>query len=136
MTDWSTWSPFQSPQTKEICAHLTTKERRTLIGRSALVGLAMGFVSQGPVFLYMAGFVPTWLMIVLIGGFFVVLLSLTPLINAWSRRFLCNTEWARAQGLQPHELVLFDVRFGIKHLLALMFVVAIASALIWHLRPK
>jgi hypothetical protein len=75
------------------------------------------------------------MMFVLIGVLFVLLMAGMPLIQGWSRRFLCNTEWARAQGLKEQELALFDFRFGIKHLLMLMLVVAIASTLIWYLRP-
>ena len=37
--DWRTWSPFQSRQVREICAHMTEAERRELSLRGALFGI-------------------------------------------------------------------------------------------------
>lgn len=34
----STWSPFQSPEVREICAHLTAAERQQLVARAARFG--------------------------------------------------------------------------------------------------
>lgn len=34
----STWSPFQSPEVRGICAHLTTAERQHLLARAADYG--------------------------------------------------------------------------------------------------
>ena len=43
-TSDSTWAPFQSDQVKEICSHMTAKERRRAVERGAVFGLNSGWV--------------------------------------------------------------------------------------------
>jgi hypothetical protein len=136
MPDWKNWSPFQSAEAKEICAHLTTAERRSLQARGALVGFAISVVPQLPLFLGFSHWLgPDGTLIFALIGLIVVYFSV-PFLHASIRRFLCNTEWARAQGYRPDELPLFDIHFGVKHLLALMTAVAIVATIVWHLRNR
>ena len=37
----ATWHPFQSDQVKEICANMTARERRSVMKRGAITGLAL-----------------------------------------------------------------------------------------------
>jgi hypothetical protein len=128
---WNSWYPFRSQEAKEICAHLTAVEKRRASAVGAIYGVGISVIFQSPMYLATAGFLSvTWMWITM--G---VLISVTLFVSfiympRWSRRFLCNTEWARANGYNPDELALYDVRFGMKHLLALMTVVAVAAALV------
>jgi len=100
--DWRTWSPFQSPQVREICAHMTEAERRELNLRGALFGIwnaATFFVPWG-IFLFAPKPV-NWIFapIVLLVG-----LAFYPLWRRMMREFLASTIWARQQGIAPESL--------------------------------
>ena len=43
-SDTNTWSPFQSDQVKEICAHMTRAEHRAAAKRGALWGVLIGVI--------------------------------------------------------------------------------------------
>jgi hypothetical protein len=135
MSDWSHWYPFRSQAAKEISAHMSASEKRRVSQVGALYGIGLGIILNLPGFLVMAGVLPQkWIWAAL--GFLVPVtwilgyMYMTP----WSRRFLCNTEWARAKGYKPEEIALYDIRFGMKHLLALMTVVAVVAAIVWYIR--
>ena len=136
MPDWMTWSPFQSKQTKEICAHMTAAERRKAAGMAALFGFVFSIVLQSPIYFQMAGLLSTTRMWILCGLLFIVLFASIPFVQRWSRSFLCNTEWARTHGIKPESLALYDFRFGMKHLLALMTAVAVIAAIVWNVRAR
>jgi len=102
---WKTWSPFQSPEVKEICAHMTLEERTALTWRGALYGLwcaatfaiplSRALVDQTPSSWTVAGILCTIHIIAI------------PFWLRAQRRFLCGTTWARTQGLTPDRLRLF-----------------------------
>lgn len=109
-----TWSPFQSEQVKEICAHMTGGERRATAWRGAAWGLLIGLVPGmtavflGMVILRSALVVATvWLLI----------FPLTALVSRkrwWphvvrsQQHFLASTEWAQSQGIKPQEIQLYS----------------------------
>ena len=100
--DWRTWSPFQSRQVREICAHMTDAERRELSLRGALFGIwnaatffvpwAIAFYAPKPLNWF---FAPT---VLLVG------LAFYPLWQRIMREFLASTKWARQQGVAPESL--------------------------------
>ena len=100
--DWRTWSPFQSPQVREICAHMTEAERREVTLRGTLFGIwnaATFFVPWG-IFVFAPKPV-NWIFapIVLLVG-----LAFYPLWRRITREFLVSTIWARQQGIAPESL--------------------------------
>jgi hypothetical protein len=102
--DWRTWSPFQSPQVREICAHMTEAERREWALRGTLFGIwnaATFFVPWG-IFLFAPKPV-NWIFapIVLLVG-----LAFYPLWRRMTREFLASTRWARQQGISPESLLM------------------------------
>ena len=114
-TSDSTWSPFQSDQVKEICSHMTAKERRRAVGRGAVCGLILGG------FLGVIGFVGMpigkWLFdSFLIGVIITLPLALIlmgisfwrfkPLIDQSHKDFLASTQWSKEQGLTSDKIVL------------------------------
>jgi hypothetical protein len=136
MPDWMTWSPFQSAPTKEICAHMTSAERRKVAAYGALFGFTFSVIAQAPVLLNAFGLISRRWTTILIPAAIMAMFASIPFVQAWLRRFLCNTEWARSQGFKPKELALYDVRFGVKHLLMLMVVVAVIGSVIWNLKSR
>ena len=114
-TSNSTWSPFQSDQVKEICSHMTAKERRRAVGRGAVCGLILGG------FLGAIGLVGMpigkWLFdsfligviislplaLILVGISF---WKLKPLIDQSQKDFLASTQWSKEQGLTSDKIVL------------------------------
>ncbi len=111
-TSNSSWSPFQSDQVKEICSHMTAKERRRAVGRGAVCGLILGG------FLGVIGFVG---MLIgkdsfLIGAIIILLLALIlvgisfwklkPRIDQSQKDFLASTQWSKEQGLSSDKIVL------------------------------
>ena len=100
--DWTTWSPFQPPLVREVCAHMTEAETREATTRSVLDGLWKAGTVLGPFF--SIHFVPSPLGWIYGIGIFVVGLSFLPLWRKIEREFLCTTAWARQQGLRPDQL--------------------------------
>jgi uncharacterized membrane protein len=107
-TNWKTWSPFQSPEVREICVHMTDAERAQVAERGGGYGfwvvatfalpLAFALTSRSSVAIIIAA----------------VLVSIHIVaIPFWQRRqkqFLCSTAWAREQGYTPERLRLFGFR--------------------------
>jgi hypothetical protein len=99
---WQTWAPFQSPEVRNICAHMTTEERAQTVSRGAAYGIWCALTAAIPTaFLFVSltfhGSVPMWLYI-LAGSMIVVHLILIPVWRRAQMRFLRNTQWARGQG--------------------------------------
>jgi len=114
-TSNSTWSPFQSDQVKEICSHMTAKERRRTVRRGAVCGLILGG------FLGAIGFVGMpigkWLFDSFLTGVIITLplalilmgisfWKLKPLIDQSEKDFLASTQWSKEQGLTWDKIVL------------------------------
>jgi hypothetical protein len=100
--DWRAWSPFQSPQVREICAHMTEAERREGALRGTLFGIwnaATFFLPCGIAFL-----APKPLNWIIAPAVLLLGLAFYPLWQRIMREFLVSTVWARQQGIAPGSL--------------------------------
>ncbi len=106
--DWWTWSPLQSREVGEICAHLTGAERNHLsvlglLSSAWVVATCFGL----PAFLRANSGDGKWL----VAGVWVVLFAVSiPMLQRMVRHFLCSTAWAREHGCDPSRLRLFSFR--------------------------
>jgi len=105
----STWSPFQSPEVKEICSHLTPSEKEALIKDARERGRKIFKWIVIPLLLTFFSFIYSleigFLVLALLGLY--VLIVVIPLLKAMRRRsieFLCNTEWAQHRGYTSESL--------------------------------
>jgi len=93
----ATWSPFQSDQVREICAHMTAEERGDAVERAALYGIWVALTVGLPIRLL---WTTTSRWSVVIG---VMLIALHVVAVPWwhrrSKRLLLSTEWACSQGV-------------------------------------
>ena len=108
--DFATWSPFQSRQVREICAHMTPSERSRTVTRGLLYGLWGLATVAGP--LVLGWWLASTPLQVMAGVLLAVHFGAVPAWQRHVRRFLCDTEWAQAQGLRPGTLRLFEFRIG------------------------
>gem|GEM_PF-1760077 len=104
--DWGTWSPLQSPEVAEICAHLTKAERNVI----SMLGLLCSVWIVGTVFgiLALLRSFPkpgNWIVASIWAILFVVSI---PLMHRMVRHFLCSTAWAKERDYAPEELRLFS----------------------------
>jgi ABC-type branched-subunit amino acid transport system permease subunit len=111
-SDTSTWSPFQSDQVKQICAHMTKTERRAAVRRAALWGLLMGIV-PGMIGLILGVVVFRSALIVvtvcyLIFPLIALVLCRSPNVVKSQQNFLASTEWARSQGIKAEDIHLYS----------------------------
>jgi len=112
-SDTNTWSPFQSDQVKEICAHMTKTERRAAVRRGALWGLLMGIV-PGMAALILGVVVFRSALVVVTVCFLILPLIALVLCKKWypnvvrsQQHFLASTEWARGQGFKAEDIQLY-----------------------------
>ena len=102
---WKTWAPFQSPDVREICAHMTEDEERAASRKAALHGLWCGVTLTA---VYAAVVVVQTPAILVIAP--VMIIIHLGWLRVWlrsQRRFYCSTSWARERGLTPERLRLF-----------------------------
>jgi hypothetical protein len=108
----STWSPFQSPEVRDICAHLTAEERERLVenarrcGRELAVWIVLPVAIASVLFLWSArlGFVG----LAVLSLYFVI--AVWPRIRAMrlrSQELICQSEWARGRGYTAATLRFF-----------------------------
>lgn len=107
----STWSPFQSPEVRDICEHLTPSEKHELMHLAREYGRKSGLRFGIPAALIAVSFsfghsVTTGL--ILSGLTIVYMLTFERRrIRAHQKRvrgMLCATEYARSRGYQPETL--------------------------------
>jgi hypothetical protein len=108
--DLTTWSPFQSRQVQEICAHMTASEKSRAWTRGFGYGMWVCVTVAGPLaFGWWSASTPlrvgAWALL----GVHVCAL---PYWLRQTRRFLCSTAWAQGQGVAPDQLTLFQFRSG------------------------
>jgi len=114
-TSHSTWAPFQSDQVKEICSHMTAKERRRAVGRGAVFGLILGGLFGVIGFFGMP--IGKWLFDSFLTGVIIIqpvalivmgisFWKLKPLIDQSQKEFLASTQWSEEQGLTSDKIVL------------------------------
>jgi tRNA A-37 threonylcarbamoyl transferase component Bud32 len=102
--DLRTWSPFQSLQIREICAHLSEAERRQALWRGLLFGLWNAGTFFGPFFFVWFSSLPAPMNWIYAIAVLVIGLSFYPLLLRLQREFLASTAWARQQGIKPDQL--------------------------------
>jgi ABC-type branched-subunit amino acid transport system permease subunit len=112
-TDTNTWSPFQSDQVREICAHMTKAERRSALKRGASWGILVGVV-PGMVGLILGVLVFESATVGVTICSLAFLLIVVVLYKKWSpglvksqQNFLASTEWAKGQGVRPDDIRLY-----------------------------
>ena len=103
--DWMTWSPFQSAEVKDICAHMTQSERSAAVKRAALYGVWVVISLALPTVLAIRH--PSWLALCIATPLVAIHILCIPLWQRKQREFLCSTEWAKSQGLEPHDVKRF-----------------------------
>ncbi len=108
----STWSPFQSPEVRDICKHLTDDERRRLYANAADFGrqtgwrfaLPSGLVAGSFVFSISAGFAMFALLLIYLFCFERNRLQAN---QQRVRDLLCASQYAQARGYGPDTLRMF-----------------------------
>jgi len=89
---FSTWSPFQSAEVKEMCSHMTLEERQKAVKYGAMYGLWVCLTFAGPIGFYFSFGFPLWALIALV----VLHVSLIPVFRKMQTKFVYSTEWAKA----------------------------------------
>jgi len=96
----STWSPFQSPELRAVLSHLTPSEREQLIARAQQQGrdIALWFaipclIVGGVWLMWWQAALVLWALLMAGALCFGILRQRT------TRKWLCETAWARSQGL-------------------------------------
>jgi len=105
----STWSPFQSPEVREICAHLTPAEHAQLIADARQRGTDIGRWIAIPFGLTVGLLYWSWQVGLVLLALFIIYFAVSgyPRIRGMRRRsmaLLCETEWARSRGYAPERL--------------------------------
>ena len=96
----STWSPFQSAEVREICAHLTPEEHACLLGDARWRGQQIGQRLAVPSGVVAGSLGWSWQLGIVLLALFIVYFAVSglPRLRAMRRRsieLLCETEWAR-----------------------------------------
>jgi len=111
----STWAPFQSDQVKEICSHMTAKERRRAAGRGAVSGLILAGLFG---LIVLIGFaIGKWFLdsaltgVIIIQPVVLILMGFSfwkfkPLIEQSEKEFFASTQWSKEQRLTSDKIVL------------------------------
>jgi hypothetical protein len=102
--DLRTWSPFQSPRVREICAHLTEQENRQATWRGLLFGFWNAGTFFGPFFFVWFSSLPAPMNWIYGIAVLVIGLAFYPLLLSLQREFLASTAWARQQGIKAEQL--------------------------------
>ena len=106
--NWKTWSPFQSPEVREICSHMNDTEkaqvRRQGIGYGVWVVITCAFP------LSYAVTDPSRLSIIVAAILVTIHIVCIPFWQKRMKRFLCSTAWARGQGFTPEQIRLYAFR--------------------------
>jgi hypothetical protein len=110
-----TWNPIQSKQVREICQHLTRDEKWRLVSLSGFFGLCMGLIMQPFIWSIVTwtkdGQANSFALVMSSSGIVLVVAGIV-VMRQKVRRMLCDTAWAREQGITPQNLKLdiFDER--------------------------
>ena len=107
-THWTTWSPFQSPEVRDICAHMTDAERATLADLGGTYGLWVAGTLALP--LTFALTYRSVLIVVIAAVLVTVHIIRIPIWQKQQKQFLCSTAWARNRGITPDRLRMFAFR--------------------------
>jgi hypothetical protein len=113
----STWSPFQSAEVREICAHLSPTEHARLMEDARERGRQIGVWFAAPLAIVGVLLFRSWRLGLPLVALFVVyfVLWVLPRFRAMRRRsieLLCATEWARTQNYTPTHVRLMTFRWS------------------------
>ena len=104
--DWRTWSPFQSQTVKDICAHMTADEKKSVSSFSGSEGVMIAIffaipLSFGVSFLgsRIFGLPGLALLAWLVIGVFVIMNR-----RRKKKELLCSTQWAKSQRITPDRI--------------------------------
>ncbi len=105
----STWSPFQSPEVRGICARLALEEHARLLADARRQGQEIGQWLAVPLGIVAGSFGWSTRLGSVLLALFVVYFAVSglPRLRATRRRtieLLCETEWARSRGYTPARL--------------------------------
>ncbi len=108
LTD-STWSPFQSPEVRDICEHLTPEERARVLDDARQRGQQLAQRIAVPLSIAVGSFMWSWHTGLVLLVLFVLYMGFSglPLLQAMrtrSKELLCETAWARSRGYTPEGL--------------------------------
>src|SRR5436190_24357270 len=105
--NWKNWSPFQSPEVREICSHMTMIEWARASRRSGLYGIWVGVTFAIPLSAlpFFAIIEKSWAIIVIAAVLLAVHIACLPIWQKRTKRFLYSTAWAREQGLTSEGLM-------------------------------
>ncbi len=123
---WGTWEPFQSPEVREIRAHLTKEERNQV----ALLGLLFGVWNATTIFgipalIRSCPSPGNWIVASVWGTLFLVSI---PVWQRLVRQYLCSTPWAAKHGFTPQRLRLISFRGNNLGLCLLLLLLALVVA--------
>lgn len=108
--DMQTWSPFQSEETKQICAHMTRREKTKAAFSGAFYGVWCALTFAIPFTFLVIGKDSSFAIVY--AGLIALHLICIPIWQKWIRHSLCQTEWAKAKEIDPKQLTLYSWRFG------------------------
>ena len=99
--DWRTWSPFQSQTVKDICAHMTPDEKKSVtsygMGSGVIVAIFFAIPLSSGVSLLgsrIFGLPGLALLACLAIGVFLIVKR-----RRKEKELLCSTQWAKSQGI-------------------------------------
>lgn len=102
------WSPFQSPEVREIIENMNAPERNRANLLSAVSGLWCAFTLALPLtYAFTASSNPGR---ALAFGLMLAHAGAGPSWRRYFRRFLCSTAWAKERGMDPEKLRLYAWR--------------------------
>ena len=98
--DWKTWAPFQSEKMKNICSHMTEKEKKKSAQFGGITGIFVAVFFAIPL---SSGVIWVFKNKSIIAIFTIILWVLIGIPILWSRRkkgkeLLCSTKYAQEQG--------------------------------------
>ena len=111
--DTNTWSPFQSDQVREICAHMTKAERRAAVKRGALWGILLGVVPAAIALVLGIVVFRSPLVTVTVCSLMVPVIAFLlskkwfPHVVKSQQDFLASTQWAQSQGIKADDIQLY-----------------------------
>jgi hypothetical protein len=105
---WKTWSPFQSPEVREIYAHMTDDEMVIAMRHAGAYGIWVALTFAVP--LAQALTHPNPVVIVIAAILVTVHIVCIPVWRKMQKRFLSSTAWAREQGITPEQIRMFAFR--------------------------
>jgi len=106
--NWETWSPFQSPEVREICANMTDTEKAKASYRAGFYGLWAAATFALPLTQTIIAHSSSGKVIAVV--LVAIHIACIPIWQKMQRNFLCSTTWARERSITPDRLRLFAFR--------------------------